>query len=83
MGNYTSQECTKSVATCTRSLVVKVVVGSSRLLLPVLRRVQLVYTGPIVGRVSSKGNVKVLQKERQKRVSARKCIVNNEETNVM
>jgi len=68
---------------CTHSLVVEVVVGSSRLLLPVLRRVQLVYTGPIVGWVSSKGNVKVLQKERQKRELVQGNTVKNEETNVM
>ena len=73
----------KSAATCTRSLVVQVVIGSSRLLLPVLRRVQLVYTGPIVGWVSSKGNVKVLPKERQKRELVQGNTVKNEETNVM
>ena len=83
MANCASQECTKWVATCTHSLVVEVVVGSSRLLLPVLRGVQLVNTGPIVGRVSSKGNVKVLQKERQKKELVQGNVGNNEETNVM
>jgi len=59
---------------CTRSLVVEVVVGSSRLLLPVLRRVQLVYTGPIVGWVSSKGNVKVRQELIHSRYQRLWCI---------
>jgi hypothetical protein len=65
IGSSVHEKIHRYMPTCASSLVIEVVVGPGRLLFPVLCRVQLVYTWPIVGRVSSKSNVKMLPQEWQ------------------
>jgi hypothetical protein len=66
ISSYRIQECRNRLQPVLTS-VIEIVVGPGRLLFSVFRRVQLVDSRPIVGWVSSKCDVKMLQIQGKKK----------------